>query len=172
MTRVKAPVRIRLHGGLKHSRASAPAASGNQEQQPEHAAREPASTADHANANDIAEDDPPRVVFHRNRRYHRRSAAKQAMREIKRYQRDTAFLLPKAPFRRLVREVAAEIRPDSRFTDNALGALQTVAESYLTNLFTVANGLACHGSRITVKPIDMAFALVIRAFDAPSWTHA
>ena len=38
-----------------------------------------------------------------------------ALREIKRYQKSNAMILPRAPFQRLVRSISSAIDPDLRF---------------------------------------------------------
>jgi histone H3 len=58
-----------------------------------------------------------------------------ALREIRRYQKSTELLLPKLPFKRLVREIAHEINNELRFQSGALEALQEAAEAYLINEF-------------------------------------
>jgi histone H3 len=58
-----------------------------------------------------------------------------ALREIKRYQKTTNLLLPKLPFKRLVREIAQEINMELRFQAGAMEALQEAAEAYLVNEF-------------------------------------
>jgi histone H3 len=58
-----------------------------------------------------------------------------ALREIKRYQKTTDLILPKLPFKRLVREIAHEINRELRFQSGALEALQEAAEAYLVNEF-------------------------------------
>ena len=49
------------------------------------------------------------------KRSHRFRPGTVALREIKRYQKSTALLLPRAPFQRLVRAVAGDIDSDIRF---------------------------------------------------------
>jgi histone H3 len=58
-----------------------------------------------------------------------------ALREIRRYQKTTELLLPKLPFKRLVREIAHDINKELRFQSGALEALQEAAEAYLVNEF-------------------------------------
>ena len=58
-----------------------------------------------------------------------------ALREIRRYQKTTDLLLPKLPFKRLVREIAHEINIELRFQSGAMEALQEAAEAYLVNEF-------------------------------------
>lgn len=49
-----------------------------------------------------------------------------ALREIRRYQKSTELLIKKAPFQRLVREIAEEFQQDLRFQSTAVMALQEV----------------------------------------------
>jgi histone H3/H4 len=58
-----------------------------------------------------------------------------ALREIRRYQQTTKLLIPKAPFTRLVRDIAQEIQADLRFQSSALDAIQESAEAYIVRLF-------------------------------------
>ena len=58
-----------------------------------------------------------------------------ALREIRRYQKSADLLLPKLPFKRLVREIAHDINKELRFQSGALEALQEAAEAYLVNQF-------------------------------------
>ncbi|PGH07069.1 hypothetical protein AJ79_06347, partial [Helicocarpus griseus UAMH5409] len=66
-----------------------------------------------------------------------------------------AFLIPKLPFQRLVREIAHELHPDLRFQAPALGALQEAAEAVITTEFTMTNLLAIHAKRVTIQHKDM-----------------
>ena len=85
-----------------------------------------------------------------------------ALREIRRYQKSTDLLLKKAPFQRLVREIAQELKGDLRFQSSAIAALQEASESYLTGLFEDTNLCAIHAKRITVFPKDMQLSRRIR----------
>jgi len=58
-----------------------------------------------------------------------------ALREIRRYQKSTELLIPKAPFWRLIREIALEVRDGMRFQASALEAIQEAAEATLVSLF-------------------------------------
>jgi histone H3 len=59
------------------------------------------------------------------------------LRQIRRYQNLTELLIPRAPFNRLVREIAGDlvIREGWRFQGHALMALQEASEAYLVHLF-------------------------------------
>ena len=85
-----------------------------------------------------------------------------ALREIKRYQKATHNLLPKAPFQRLVRNICEAIDPDLRFQSQALLAVQEAAEAYLVGLFEDTNLCAIHANRVTVFKKDLILARRIR----------
>ena len=85
-----------------------------------------------------------------------------ALREIKRYQRQTDLLLPRAPFQRVVRSLCSDIDSDLRFAPQALIALQEAAEAYLTGVFEDANLCAIHANRVTILKKDMELARRIR----------
>jgi len=88
-----------------------------------------------------------------------------ALREIKRYQKSTSLLLPRAPFQRLVRNICHGYDHDLRFASNALYALQESAEAYLTGVFEDANLCAIHAKRVTIMKKDMELARRIRGDD-------
>ncbi len=85
-----------------------------------------------------------------------------ALREIKRYQRQTTLLLAKAPFQRFIRAICEGIDAQLRFQSQALIALQEAAESYLTGLFEDSNLCAIHANRVTVMKKDIQLARRIR----------
>ncbi|KAF8067277.1 his-2 [Scenedesmus sp. PABB004] len=88
-----------------------------------------------------------------------------ALREIKRYQKSTDLLIPGAPFRRLVREVAAGLKAELRFQPDALLALQEACEAMLVGVFEDSQLCAIHAKRITIMQKDMALALRLRGAD-------
>ncbi len=67
------------------------------------------------------------------RRYRPQGA--RALAEIRHYQRSTAQLIRRAPFQRLVREIAEMFKCDMRWQGEALLALQEAAECFLVSLF-------------------------------------
>lgn len=85
-----------------------------------------------------------------------------ALRQIRKYQRSTELLIHKAPFQRLVREIALDFRSDFRFQASAVNALQEASEQYLTGLFEDTNLIAIHARRVTVMPKDIRLARRIR----------
>ncbi|RLN00531.1 histone H3-5-like [Panicum miliaceum] len=76
-----------------------------------------------------------------------------ALREIRKYQKSTELLIPFAPFVRLVREVTDFYSRGNvtRWTPEALLAIQEAAEFHLIELFEVANLCAIHAKRVTIS---------------------
>jgi len=93
---------------------------------------------------------------------HRFRPGTVALREIRVYQKSTNLLIRKAPFQRLVREVAATYRPDLRFQSAAVMAIQEAAEAYLVGVFEDTNLAALHAKRVTIMPKDLKLARRIR----------
>ena len=93
---------------------------------------------------------------------HRYRPGTVALREIRRYQNSTHFLIPKKPFQRLVREIAQDCSPNIRFQRVAMTALQEAAETHLVGLFEDTNLEAIHARRVTIMPKDMQLARRIR----------
>ena len=93
---------------------------------------------------------------------HRWRPGTVALREIRQFQKSTDLLIRRAPFARLVREVAADIHGDMRFQSTAVLALQEASEAYLVGLFEAANLCAIHAKRVTLMPKDMLLARRIR----------
>ena len=93
---------------------------------------------------------------------HRYRPGTVALRDIRKYQKSTELLIKKAPFQRLVREVAYEFKPELRFQASALEALQEATESYAVRLFEDTNLCAIHAKRVTINPKDMQLARRIR----------
>ena len=95
-----------------------------------------------------------------------------ALKEIRHYQKAETLLIPAAPFGRVVRDVALQLKPDLRFQRSAILALQESAESVLINelaskftvtiyyistniVIIVANLAAIHAKRVTIQQKDM-----------------
>ena len=85
-----------------------------------------------------------------------------ALREIKRYQKTTNMMLPRASFQRVVRSITGSIDHDLRFQAQALLALQESTEAYLVGIFEDANLCCIHANRVTVMKKDMDLARRIR----------
>lgn len=93
---------------------------------------------------------------------HRYRPGTVALREIRRYQKSTELLIRKLPFQRLVREIAQDFKPDLRFQNSAIAALQEASEAYLVGLFEDTNLCAIHAKRVTIMPKDIQLARRIR----------
>ena len=85
-----------------------------------------------------------------------------ALREIRKYQKNTELLLRKLPFQRLIREIATDFKTDLRFQSSAVVCLQEAAEAYLVGLFEDTNLCAIHAKRVTIMPKDIQLARRIR----------
>ena len=96
------------------------------------------------------------------RKSHRYRPGTVALREIRRYQKSTDLLIRKAPFQKLVREIAQDLKSDLRFQSTAVLALQEASEAYLIALFEDTNLCAIHAKRVTIMPRDMLLARRIR----------
>lgn len=93
---------------------------------------------------------------------HRYRPGTVALREIRKYQKSTDLLIRKAPFQRLVREIAQDYKSDIRFQSTAVLALQEASEAYLVGLFEDTNLCAMHAKRVTIMPKDIQLARRIR----------
>ena len=100
-------------------------------------------------------------IVKRKRRFR---AGTKALREIRRYQKSTDFLLRRLPFQRYVREIAEDCAVEGgiRFTASALTALQEASETYLVGVFEDTNLAAIHAGRVTVFEKDMQLSLRLR----------
>ena len=93
---------------------------------------------------------------------HRYRPGTVALRDIRKYQRNTDLLIRRLPFQRLVQEIAQNYKEDIRFQSTALLALQEASEAYLTGLFADSNLCAIHGKRVTIMVKDIRLARRIR----------
>ena len=93
---------------------------------------------------------------------HRYRPGSVALRDIRRYQKSTELLIRKAPFQRLVRQIAQQWVIDIRFQSASILALQEASEAYLVEIFELTNLCAIHAKRVTILPKDMQLARRIR----------
>jgi len=89
---------------------------------------------------------------------HRFRPGTVALRQIRKYQKSTDLLMRRAPFYRLVREVAQDFKDNVRFEAAALQGLQEAAEAMLVKLMEDANVLCVHRKKVTIMPADMHLA--------------
>jgi len=85
-----------------------------------------------------------------------------ALREIRKFQKGTNLLIQKAPFQRLVREVATSHKQDLRFQSSAILAIQEATESFVISVLADTNLCAIHTRRVTIQPKDLQLALRLR----------
>nr|BAF49730.1 centromeric histone H3-like protein-1 [Eruca vesicaria subsp. sativa] len=83
-----------------------------------------------------------------------------ALREIRHFQKTTKLLIPAATFIRLVRSITLDrAKPQvTRWTAEALVALQEAAEDYLVGLFSDSMLCAIHAKRVTLMRKDFELA--------------
>ncbi|KAB1219595.1 histone H3-like centromeric protein HTR12 [Morella rubra] len=82
-----------------------------------------------------------------------------ALREIRHFQKTWKLLIPAAPFIRIVKQLSFQFSPSiSRWTAEALVALQEAAEDFLVHLFEDAMLCAIHGKRVTLMKKDFELA--------------
>ena len=100
--------------------------------------------------------DTSALVVKKPRRYRPGTVA---LREIRRYQRNTDKLIRKLPFQRLVREIAnAQTIAGVRWQTSALEALQEASEAFLVERFQDTNRIALHAGRESIFVKDMKCA--------------
>ena len=96
-----------------------------------------------------------------------RAAGTVALREIRQYQKSTELLIRRAPFQRLVRQIAAEtpggLQGAARFTAAAIMALQEAAEAHMVDLFADTLLCALHAKRVTISARASVCVLLSRA---------
>ncbi len=85
-----------------------------------------------------------------------------ALRQIKRYQKSTELLMRKAPFQRLVRELATGHKDGLRWAASAVAALQEATEGFLVSWLSDANLLVLHAKRVTLTTKDLQLARRLR----------
>jgi histone H3 len=100
----------------------------------------------------------PRTASGKPRKPHRFRSGTVALREIRRFQKSTELLMRRAPFNRLVREIAQDYKTDCRFRAAAIHALQEAAEAFIVEIFQDTNLNAIHSKRITIMAKDMLLA--------------
>jgi histone H3/H4 len=88
---------------------------------------------------------------------------------MKKLQRASNFMIPKAPFRKVVREIARSVSEEEfKWQPSALEALQYTAEDFMTDFFSDSYACAEHAKRVTLMAKDLALARRIRGNKDPS----
>lgn len=89
------------------------------------------------------------------KRPHKFKPGTVALREIRKYQKSTDHLIPKAPFTRLVRQKISDHATDMKLSKGALEMLREDGEQHLTRYFENALLQTLHAKRVTVQSKDM-----------------
>ncbi|KAG8191780.1 hypothetical protein JTE90_026815 [Oedothorax gibbosus] len=93
----------------------------------------------------------------------RKRPGERALQEIRKYQKSTALLIPKAPMARCIREIVVENgHADFRFQVSALECIHEAAEAYIVGVFEDAVLCCLHGKRVTLQTKDLQLAMRIR----------
>ena len=92
------------------------------------------------------------------------------VREIRKIQGTFSNQIPRAAFKRLIGTCCREMGVSNKFRSDAFEALQEASEVMLVNVFKVANKLAIHAKRVTIKKCDLQLAMEIISndWDKPS----
>ena len=94
---------------------------------------------------------------------HRYRPGTVSLREIRKYQKSTDLLIPKAPFALLFREILQKEKSDMRIQATAALAAQEMAEAFLVRRFEDSNLCAIHAGRVTVMEKDLKLAKRIQS---------
>jgi histone H3 len=85
-----------------------------------------------------------------------------ALREIRKFKKNTDFLIRKAPFQYLVCEIALKFgKSNLQMQDTAVLALQEAAEYFMVHVFSDTNLCVMHGKRVTIMKKDIVLACCI-----------
>lgn len=85
-----------------------------------------------------------------------------ALREVRKLQKSTETLIAKAPFSRLVREVAETHKAGLRFQASAVAAIQEASEAFVVSLLADSTICALHAGRVTTMPRDLQLVRRLR----------
>ena len=110
------------------------------------------------------DDDVPALVVvaeQKPRKKRRLHPGTKSLRSIRKLQKSVAFMLPGAPFRRLMRELCQMHKPDMWFQKTAMHALQEGGESFMHELFRDTVTLMAHRNAVTVDPRDFRTAVYL-----------
>jgi len=69
-------------------------------------------------------------------------------------------VIPLATFKEIVKEVAAEVREEPKFSKKAFDALRAISEDYITGVMRIANDIAAKDAREVVSKNDFQLAVV------------
>ena len=82
----------------------------------------------------------------------------RSLKEIKKYQTSTELLIQRLQSQRLVREIVQGMKPNLRFQNIAVKALQEAGEAFLVRLLEQENLCVVHTKCVTMIPKDIQLA--------------
>ena len=86
----------------------------------------------------------------------------RVLRNVRRMQRTVCHVLPRGPFKDLVKESMQHFVSDARLSSEAAEMIQLMAERYLVGLYEDAILCAIHAKRTTISPRDIQLTRRIR----------
>lgn len=96
------------------------------------------------------------------RRRRKANQIKNALKEIRKFQKTTKLLVPKAPFGRLIKELTRTPESQTRLTEQSVNALQESTEAYIVGMLGLANEVAANPKRVTCRSSDIQLINRIR----------
>jgi histone H3 len=102
-----------------------------------------------------------------DKRPHRWKSGTRALREIRKAQKSVDLSFKKAPFKRLVDEIARDCAMEGsiRVRKDAALILQGFTEARLVGLMRQANRIAIDNKRVTIMPKDIRFVAATASTD-------
>ena len=94
----------------------------------------------------------------KEKRKYRFKAGTKALREIKKMQKSTEKIIPRAPFMRIVYEVLKTCKSDAKMSKSGMESLQEAIEIYCVDLLNKSNSFAIHARRKTIQEEDLKCA--------------
>jgi len=89
----------------------------------------------------------------KKRRFH---AGVVSLRKIKKYQKTTDSLIPKAPVKRVIKELCTD--ENARWGKNAIQMLHEAGEQFLVSIFQKAQDNACFDKRVEIREGELQHA--------------
>jgi histone H3 len=94
------------------------------------------------------------------RKPHRWCPGTVALREIRKFQKNTDLFIRKAPFQHLVKEIVQALskKSDLQMQSTALLAFQEAVEYFMVDVFSNTNLCTMHGKHVTAKGYDSSLS--------------
>jgi histone H3/H4 len=108
-------------------------------------------------AEEVVNEEP---VVKKRKHGKRSSEVKGVLADIKKYQANNKTLIPRAPFSRLVREIAQDFQTDLRFSHAAIDVIHWWGDIFLAELLYKANEMPFNRRRKTLTVEDLQVVLI------------